>query len=193
MNIIFPGFTYLSIAFLLIGRGIGVPAPEDLTLITAGFLCAKEICELELMIPLAWISVIAADCLSFGCGALFRTHHHKLPVIKLMFTRKRLYRAEKFYLENGIAGILLARFLPGLKTPLFFTAGAARFSFLKFLIIDTITSIISVSVVISAGFYLSKQLYKLKDAADLYKGGVIIFILILIAGGLAFKFLRKNN
>ncbi len=40
-------FVYPGIALALIGRGVGVPIPEDIPLLTDGVLCAGGICELK--------------------------------------------------------------------------------------------------------------------------------------------------
>ena len=75
---------YIRIALALIGRGVGVPIPEDIPLLTAGYLCAVNVCEIKWIVPLAWVSVIMADILSFSAGRFFRWHLSKHSLLRIV-------------------------------------------------------------------------------------------------------------
>lgn len=162
-------YSYLGISLALIGRGIGVPIPEDIPLLTAGFLCARHICRLEWMLPLAWGSVLVADTLSFVLGRFFRNSLPSLPVIRQAFSPPRLVRADHFYRRHGLKGLLAARFMPGLRTPLFFIAGTARLPCYQFIVADMIMAAFSVSIMVGLGWLFPSQLDRLRNLTAVYK------------------------
>ncbi len=186
-------FAYLGIALTLIGRGIGVPIPEDIPLLTAGFLCAREVCELQWMLPLAWASVLLADSLSFLGGRFFRGQLPKIPVIRLVFSPRRMGKAERLYRRHGLKGLLAARFMLGLRTPLYFTAGAAGVSFPKFFFVNVPAVMVSVSVLIFLGWYFPTQLERIRDISEFYKWGGLVVVIVVLAVFLFIKRFQTNR
>ncbi|MFP4444620.1 MAG: DedA family protein [Desulfosudaceae bacterium] len=176
-----PPLTYAGIFLALIARGIGVPIPEDIPLLTGGFLCARQICRLEWMLPVAWSGVLVADGFSFGMGRMFRGHLPRLPVLRLVFSPRRMRRAERFYRRHGVKGLLAARFMPGLRTPLFFMAGTAGLSPARFILIDMAMAVFSVGLLVGLGRYFPTRLNRIHDLAVWYQwAGLILAVLLLM-------------
>ncbi|MDY6904502.1 MAG: DedA family protein [Thermodesulfobacteriota bacterium] len=184
---------YSGIALALIGRGVGVPIPEDIPLLTAGFLCAHQVCQLKWMLPVAWFSVITADSLSFLGGRFFRGQLPRLPIIRIVFSPARMRKAERFYQRHGLKGLLAARFMPGLRTPLFFTAGTARIPFFKFFITDMMTAVISVAVLVGLGWYFPTRLNRLQNIASWYKWGSLLLAALVMVVIMVWKFFKARR
>lgn len=186
-------FAYIGIALALIGRGVGVPIPEDIPLLTAGFLCARDVCRLEWMLPVAWFGVVTADTLSFAGGRFFRGQLPRLPIIRIVFSPSRMQKAERFYQKHGLKGLLTARFMPGLRTPLFFTAGTARMPFFKFLFTDMLSAVVSVTVLVGLGWYFPTRLDRIQNIAALYKWGCLVLGAVVVVGVVVWKFIRTDR
>jgi membrane protein DedA with SNARE-associated domain len=120
-----------------------------------------------------------ADCLSFLAGRFFRSQLPRLPVIRLVLSPSRIQKAETLYHNHGLKGLLAARFMPGFRTPLFFTAGTAGVPFMKFFLTDMLAATVSVSLLIFLGWYFPMKLQRIQDISELYKWAAML----LIAGG----------
>lgn len=166
--------SYAGVALALIGRGIGVPIPEDIPLLTAGYLCAKGVCDLRWMLPLAWASVLVSDSLSLCAGRFFRGQLPRLPVIRWVLAPHRIQKAERFYERHGLKGLLAARFMPGFRTPLFFAAGTAGMPYLRFLAIDAGASMVSVCAMVFLGWFFPSRLVRLKDLLGAGQWGALV-------------------
>lgn len=186
-------FAYIGITLALIGRGVGIPIPEDIPLLTGGFLCAREVCRMELMLPVAWFGVVTADTLSFTGGRFFRGQLPRLPIIRIVFSPSRMLKAERFYQKHGLKGLLAARFMPGLRTPLFFTAGTARMPFFKFLFIDMLAAVVSVSALVGLGWYFPTQLDRFQNIAAVYKWGCLVLGAVFVFVAVIWQFVKTNT
>lgn len=144
-------FAYLGIVVALVGRGVGLPLPEDVSLLTIGFLCAGGVVRLDVVLPLAWVCIVLADTLSFWGGRLFGHHLPRFPLLRWVITHAHLAETEAFYQRHGVKALVVARMLPGLRSPMFFVAGASKVSFSQFFFIDAAIAPLNVAVLVLLG------------------------------------------
>ena len=120
----FDGFTaYAVILGLLLVCGLGVPLPEDITLIGAGFLAALGSISLPGALAAGFFGVLIGDAMLFTLGRLYGRQVFFLPGFRKIFTPARIALAEKKVLNNSRFICFTARFLPGLRAPIYLTAG----------------------------------------------------------------------
>jgi len=147
---------YASIFLWLFCTGVGVPpCPEE-----AGILYAAGLNALhrEVRWPLAWaatgLGIVCADAVLYGVGRRWGTRLFDYRWVKRVMSAERRQRIERKFHTHGVKLLLLARFLPPLRTGIFLIAGAARFSFVKFLLADLTYAVFGVGLFFWGGTWL---------------------------------------
>jgi membrane protein DedA with SNARE-associated domain len=167
--------------------------PEDIPLLIAGALCYHGEADLWLMIPLTFVAVITADCILWGLGRRYGHHVPKLPLLRRYLTEARLLKAEGFYQRHGGKTLFIARFLPGLRTPLYFTAGVFRIPFWKLVIYDGSAALISVPTFVLLGYFGASQLERIHHIANEVKIVVAVVVAAAIVAVVAWRLLRRRR
>lgn len=153
---------YFVIIGILLLSGFGLPLPEDIPIIIAGYLCGKGFANPWIMFPGVYFSILLADWFVFFLGRRYGHHVSRLPLLRRYLTGHRLARAEHMLHRHGGKYIFVARFMPGLRTPLYFSAGLFKIPHWKFLLIDATAVTVSVPLL----FWLS---YAFADHIDLVR------------------------
>jgi membrane protein DedA with SNARE-associated domain len=147
---------YLSIFAWLFFTGIGIPpVPEE-----AGILYAAGLNALhpEVRWPIAWamtgLGIVCADMVLYGVGRRWGVRLFDHRWVKRIMSADRRARIERKFHKHGIKLLLMARFLPPLRTGVFLIAGATRFSFLKFIMADAAYAVVGVGLFFLGGTWL---------------------------------------
>ncbi|QDU65589.1 alpha/beta fold hydrolase [Engelhardtia mirabilis] len=105
---------------------------EDLTCIAAGAMVAQGRIELLPAAAACWAGILFGDMLLFGAGRLFGSRAlHRAP-LKWVLTERVVTRAGTWFEHRGLPAIFLTRFMPGMRLPTYFAAGALRANFFLF-------------------------------------------------------------
>src|SRR4051794_17816108 len=139
---------YASIFAWLFFTGIGIPpVPEE-----AGILYAAGLNALhpEVWWPIAWamtgFGIVCADMVLYGVGRRWGVKLFDYRWVKKVMNAERRQRIEAKFHRHGVKLLLVARFLPPLRTGIFLIAGASRFSFAKFLLADGLYAVVGVGL-----------------------------------------------
>lgn len=153
------GFTaYSAIVGLLLVCGLGVPLPEDITLIAAGILSALGSIHFSGAIVAGFIGVMAGDAFLYTVGRVYGRRAFKLPMIRSIMTPRRIALAERKMIRNSHFICFTARFLPGLRSPIFLMSGITGVRPLVFYGLDGVAAMISVPVWIFVGHWVGENL-----------------------------------
>ena len=136
MEDFFREWSYLAVALYLWGTGFGLPFPEDVCLMLAGWLCAEEYASLWLMLPVCIVCVFGSDCVIYVIGRKWGHHVTKWPLFRKMLTKDKLEKAEQLYHKHGGKTLFAARFLPFVRASTFFVGGTFKYPFWKFCLFD---------------------------------------------------------
>jgi membrane protein DedA with SNARE-associated domain len=134
---------YGALFGLLFSCGLGFPLPEDVPLIASGLLIASHRMRLAIAAPLAWLGIMAGDCVLYGVGHRYGNSIVKLPLIGKHITQARLDRAENLFRKYGAWMVALGRMFMGIRGAMVVAAGTSRLKFHKFLIADGLAAIVS--------------------------------------------------
>ncbi|MFP4145537.1 MAG: DedA family protein [Phycisphaeraceae bacterium] len=182
---------YVAILGTLLLSGFGLPLPEDVPLIAAGYLAGIGQVNPWLMFPLCFLAIIGADGMVFVLGRLYGHHVPRLPLLNRFLTEKRLAKTEAMLHAHGGKFIFMARFLPGLRTPAFFTAGSFKLPYWKFLLFDGSAAVLSVPVILGLAYAFAEHIERVRAwvaEGQLYAvGGLVLLLAIFIAGKLLLK------
>lgn len=139
---------------ILVLCGLGVPVPEDVVLLVAGVLAAVEERSWQQVSALMYVAVIGGDSLMFLMGRRLGGRLLCSATGQRLFPADKRARVEQFYARHGAKGLFIARFLPGLRSLIFFSAGSLRVPYLTFLWWDGLAALISVPVFVWLGHWL---------------------------------------
>ena len=144
---------YVAVFAVLLACGFGVPIPEDVSLVAGGIIAGLGYADVRIMCAVGLAGVLVGDACMFLAGHHFGARALRHPwAARLLPPRRHAKVQAKFY-RYGNRLMFVARFLPGLRTAVFLTAGATRrVSFLRFLLLDGCAALISVPVWVWLGY-----------------------------------------
>jgi membrane-associated protein len=168
--------------------------PGDSLLFAVGATIAKiGILRLEIMIPLMLIAVILGDCVNYFMGnrigkRLFETNN---AFLKKVLKPEYLQKTEAFYEKHGGKTVIMARFVPIVRTFAPFVAGIGAMNFSKYIGYCVGGALLWVFSMTLAGYFLG-QIPIVKNNFEIVVLG-IIFISVLPAVFEIVKEKRKKS
>lgn len=168
---------YLGVAAIVFAENgllIGFFLPGDSLLFTAGFLASQGFFDPWLMTGL----VIAASIIGTQAGYVFGSKYGRRLFNRpdsRFFKQENLRQAEAFYERHGGKTIILARFVPVVRTFAPIVAGIGQMSFRKFLFFNLIGGILWGGGLTLLGYWLGSRI----PSIDKYILPVIALIIIL--------------
>ena len=174
-----PG-TYVLVFTLLIICGLGLPLPEDITLIGAGLLAYYGEANVHMMVAVSMVGVILGDSVVFWLGRYYgNSIRHKYPFNKIL-TERRYRKSKQLIKKRGKKLIFAARFMPGLRAPIFFTAGTLHLRYYTFIFCNGLAAIISVPAIIYSVWYFGDELEKVIQIIKRVEYAIIILIVLMV-------------
>lgn len=149
------GWTYgilFLIVFLETGLVITPFLPGDSLLFAAGTFCALGSLDLEVVIILLSSAAIIGDTVNYWIGAIIGPKVFTRENVRFL-NKKHLQRTHDFYERYGAKTIVLARFVPIVRTFAPFVAGIGKMSYGKFLLYNVFGGILWVTLFSYAGYY----------------------------------------
>jgi len=172
-----------GIVFSESGLLIGLFFPGDSLLFTAGFLASKNIVgtnqnylNLWILIGVTFAGAIIGDSVGYSFGHRIGRRIFTKPDSRF-FKKENLEKAERFYEKYGVKTIIIARFVPIIRTFAPIVAGVGKMSYKTFFSFNVIGGALWSLIIPIAGFYL----YKLIPNVDKYLLLIIILIILVSA------------
>lgn len=168
-----------AIVFAESGLFFGFFLPGDSLLFTAGFIASQGFFNLPLLMGLLIIAAISGDSVGYWSGEKFG---RRLFTNEQSFWRnpKRLEAAHAFYEKHGGKAIVLARFIPAVRTFVPIAAGMARMSYRKFLVWNVMGGILWVVSMTAGGYFLTEALRATFGVAEKDIDKILLPIIFLI-------------
>ena len=176
--------------------GFGLPMPEDVVLATGGVLAwlASDVEDVTFgamirdqglltMIAVGLAGILTGDAVIFLAGRRFGHRIADIGPLRRVITPAKLEAVEKHIRRRGNLVVIVARFLPGLRAPTFFTVGHAKMPLWEFLLFDGTAALVSAPLWVCLGFWLGSDLEALAHEASRFSHlillgvGVVLFAL----------------
>lgn len=153
-----PNLAYVGIIFFLMLTGAGLPIPEEVFIIGAGMASAQGALDPWLAVVACLLGALAGDCIMYWIGyhfgrRLLREHHWWTRVM----SSEREAQMEEMLCRHGLKVLFLARFLVGIRSPVYLTAGILHIGFRRFLLIDIICATTVISTFFGLSYFLSER------------------------------------
>lgn len=170
----YPGL--FGIIFLESGVFFGFFLPGISILFASGILASQGYFNIWLLVPLLTAAAILGDLVGYWFGKHVGYRLFLRPDSRF-FKHEYLERTKRFYEVHGAKAIVLARFIPILRTFAPIVAGVAEMNFGKFLFYNVIGGIIWAAGATLLGFYLGSKVPILEHYLE-----YIVIAIILIPG-----------
>ncbi|MBE6422362.1 DedA family protein [Succinivibrio dextrinosolvens] len=155
----FGEYGYIAVFACLILCGLGVPVPEDITLVSGGVISGLALANPHIMCAIGLAGVLAGDSTMFLAGRIFGYRVQRLKFFRKVVSPQRFSQIQKKFKKHGLGLLFVARFLPGLRSPIYLVAGMShRISYLTFIVMDGLAALISVPVWIYMGYFFADNL-----------------------------------
>jgi len=150
------GYVLLTaIIFSETGLLIGFFLPGDSLLFATGFLASQRVFDLALILAILSVAAIVGDALNYSLG--HRAGVHVFEKGRLRFVKhEHLMAAKAFYDKHGGKAIILARFVPLVRTFTPFVAGVAGMNYRQFALYNIAGGIGWVVSMTMAGYFLGQ-------------------------------------
>ncbi len=191
--IFYSSFGYFSVFGVLILCGFGLPVPEDVSILAGGIITGLGYGNVHVMLVVCFMGVMIGDTIVYSLGRFSGEKIFSNKIGKRILNHSWYDRILKSFREHGMIVLFVARFLPGLRTPIFLTAGVTRFvGLIRFIIIDGLAALVSVPIWLYLGYYSASNREVLirwvKDA----KMTVFLILLLLVVVYVIIKVVKKR-
>lgn len=195
------GFGILAIIFVIFAESgllIGFFLPGDSLLFTAGVLYHSGVLPGNLPIPfwlfliLLFIAAVLGDTVGYWFGRKTGPHIFKKPDARL-FKQGHVQKAQEFYEKHGGKTIIIARFVPIVRTFAPIVAGAAKMEYRRFLAFNIIGGFVWTFGVTSLGYLIGTAFEAAGMDIDHVLLPIILLIILLSVAPPAYHILKDKN
>jgi membrane protein DedA with SNARE-associated domain len=180
-------WNYPGVFLLMTLEGATLPVPSEIVLPLTGFLVYQGKLEFWTAVIAATLGSLVGTIVDFGIG-----YYLGRPAVlrygrKIGLSEKHLMITEKWFANHGSPAVLLARFVPLLRTVIAFPAGTAKMKISKFLAYSTVGIVIWDVILIYLGVLAGQNATSIINTLDAILpfigyaalGGIIAVMLIL--------------
>jgi membrane-associated protein len=172
------GFAGLMfIVFAETGLLVGFFLPGDSLLVTAGVFAANGMLDIYWLVPGLVAAAIVGDATGYLIGQKAGDTLYNRPD-SFFFRRQHLIRTHEFYERHGGKTIVIARFMPIVRTFAPVVAGAAGMQYRRFALFNIAGGILWVNSMLFTGFFLVRLFPGLEKRIDLVVA-LVIFLSLL--------------
>ena len=179
---LFTRFNYVAPFTVLLLCGVGLPLPEEVTLIGSGILLHRGEVEFFEITLTCSIAILLGDSIPFWLGRRYGMSALQHRFVRRILHPERLAKLEDRFREHGDWATFVCRFFAGVRIPGYFLAGSMRMSYPRFLLLDSLGVLLSVPASIYLGKVFGSSMDQLKERlGDLHLIlGFLILALVLV-------------
>ena len=188
-----PGMVYLAVVLFMLASAFGLPLPEELTLVTAGFLAyiglnpllypppevGASVVNVHLLALVAFCAVFGSDFVVYSIGRVYGVRILDSKFMARFLNTERRVKIEALTAKYGLWAVALFRFMPGVRFPGHVACGAVGIKAHKFMLVDGLAAALSVPTQIYlVGFYGKEILGVLQEVKIVLAVALGIFLLV---------------
>jgi membrane protein DedA with SNARE-associated domain len=194
----YPAASYLTVFGMLLACGLGLPLPEDITLLGAGYAVYlaqdSKLANPALfpMIAVGMVGVMAGDTILFLLGRRLGPKAIRAWPFRLLITAKRMERVQHFFSKYGVWTAFFARFAAGIRAPIYLLAGSSGMRFRTFFLADIAAAALSVPLLIWAAWHFGAEIDRVKYwlGQSRYAVGAVV---LLAASWIIYRAIRARR
>jgi membrane protein DedA with SNARE-associated domain len=185
-------FPYGGLFALLLLGGVGLPFPEDATLMLCGFLLSQDIVKPVPALITVFLGAIIIDVLIFAIGRRYGRAVVTHPRLRRIITPGRLALLENKFGRWGVLVLLIGRHAPGLRSQLFLAAGVLKMPGLRFLLTDAVSLSLTMAITVGMGYAGGDSLSRLYGHMARFEHAVVLVLVIAVFFLITYRYLRQR-
>jgi membrane protein DedA with SNARE-associated domain len=192
---------YLGVIAMMVASAFGLPIPEEVTLVSVGFLAfmgsrpdlfpppfpGAPVVNVHEAAFISFLAVFGSDFLIYGVGRKWGRKILYHPRMRKMISEASIIRVENWTKQYGNFAVFVFRFTPGVRFPGHLATGMLKFPAWKFAIIDGLAAAVSVPT----------QIYLLahfgKEILVYFSRFKLVLFAFLVVGLIVFLFKKYQN
>ncbi|MEY4631449.1 MAG: hypothetical protein RIQ81_1569 [Pseudomonadota bacterium] len=178
---------------ILLACGFGLPMPEDIILISAGILASHNVFDQTSAHIVCFAGVMIGDGIIYTMGLKLGPQLKRRRPFNKILTPERDAKVTEVFRKYGTKVIFMARFMPGLRMPIFLTSGIFQVKWWVFLALDGIAALISVPLWVHLGYIFGAELETLEKMTRRFQVGIYSILALVIAAFLIILWLRHRK
>lgn len=188
-----PNKVYIGICLMMLASSVGLPLPEEVTLVSVGFLAfmgsrpdlfpppypGAPVVNVHEAAAISFLAVFSADFFIYFVGRKWgrKILYHQRT--KRMLSEVALARVENWTKKYGNFAVFVFRFTPGVRFPGHLASGMLKFSAWKFALIDGLAALISVPTQIYLLAFYGKEILSVIHKFKIFLFSILVIILII--------------
>lgn len=176
-------YKYFAMFGVLFACGLGLPLPEEVTLIASGLAVGWEKANFLWASAACVAGILAGDAFIFAMGRYFGKRFLQSRPMRIVLSEKRQARIHSLFARRGNLAVFFARFLAGIRIGVYAYAGQHGMSWVRFLFLDLCGALLSGPTSIWIGSYAARQVADPQSAARkarewIHEGSYVLYVLL---------------
>lgn len=171
---------YATFYAIIMGCGMGFPFNSDLCLITAAVLSALGYFDLRILLVLAWFALLSGDTVTFFVGRKWGKKLLSVRPFSWIFSAEKIAVAEHYLNTRGTKFLFIVRFLPLIRTVLFFTAGSLQVRPKTFYMMDGLATAIYLPLLMGTSYYASENIDAVLEFLKKFQFGLLGLVVLAV-------------
>lgn len=174
-------YGYFLILFLVFLGNIGIPVPEETTVLASGFAAQQGWLDYKILLIICITTAIIGDNVGYLIG--YRGGRKLILRYGRYFgvNEKRLVKFEHFFEKYGDKTVFFARFIAGLRFMAGPLSGAARMPFRRFFLFNAMGAVVWVIVMTQIGYHFGQHLPKVLSILGKTNFTIAVIAIIIVA------------
>ncbi|MHC5054292.1 MAG: DedA family protein [Planctomycetota bacterium] len=173
--------SYLLILGGLVAAGLGVPITEDVYLLASGVLAERDVVSLPAIFAICVFGVIVGDILIFTIARRLGRAAYDRPLFARLMPPERRERIEALIDRRGGIIVFGARFVAGVRMPVFAIAAVHGMGLARFLAWDLAALVFSAPLVFGLGYFFSGEVVAVAAGLGSARNWILIGALSVVA------------
>ena len=180
--------SYLGFFLFIAATGCGMPIPEEAAIVVAGVLSSQNQLDWRIAFAVCLAGAVVGDSFMYAIGyrwghGIFTSH----PRFAKLFASENEQQFQRSVEAHALKVMLLARFLVGIRAPVYVMTGVVRLPFRRFLIYDVISASLVVGVVFGLSYLFGEQVTGWVRHAETRATIVVLLVVIAVAAILYYR------
>ena len=183
---------YALLFALLFACGIGAPMNEDIVLLVAAALTLAGVMEPVPLMAVAWFGLVLGDALVFHWGHRFGPWILRRRFVARIVAPQRLAGFQARVRRGGPAYIFLIRFMPGIRTALFFAAGTLKLPYRTLFLYDGIAALIELPLLVYGVRFVGGRWQEILGYIKQFQVALLIALALVAIAFVVWRRMRRN-
>ncbi|WP_243458194.1 VTT domain-containing protein [Sporosarcina sp. Te-1] len=169
------------IVFLIVFVETGVVIfpflPGDSLLLAAGALAAMDAFNIVLLFLVFFVAAVIGDSLNYHIGKTVGTAITRNPLIGRFINEAKMNTAEKFFNKHGGKTIVIARFMPFVRTFVPFIAGSSKMNYKYFFTYNIVGALLWVGLFTIVGYFFGNLPFVKENFSAIIMAVILLSVL----------------